>query len=162
MPIASWGPETFKVSWNQIYTFKGFSVSESLDIENQEVEGRKPNTYIKGYKLSEIPITIQLDSRFVNVRSKWGQWHTLLERKVPYNFILGSKPILNAKFLLTDVNLNNTVINHKGELIKATLELKFQEYSGRGYKKEETTKTKNKQSEKIKKEYIVNGKSIYV
>lgn len=141
MPIATFGTKVFEASSNKIYTFDGFSKSTSLDVENQELENNKPSTYIKGYALDQIgPLTLMLDSRFVDVEAEIQDWNNICLSKIPQFFIMGGKLIGQNKFLLKSVNESEAIINNLGKKIKTKLELSFEEFVRYGYKQDKATK----------------------
>ena len=58
MSLGGFGDKTFEVSMNKIYTFKDYSNEVSLETEDQDVDGSKPSTYIKGMGLEAPSITL--------------------------------------------------------------------------------------------------------
>ncbi|AUN08954.1 hypothetical protein CF081_19725 [Clostridium botulinum] len=135
MAIAVWGPMVFSVSLNKIYTFDGFSLSSSIDIEEQEREGSKPSTYIKGLNSDEISFTIPLiKQRKVNIRNEYINWINTQNKRIPYMLIINNKPVTSSKFLLTSVKLSNTLLDRKGDYFKATIEVTFKEFVRKGKK----------------------------
>ncbi|MBE1306041.1 hypothetical protein G4W71_18725 [Clostridium botulinum] len=135
MAIAVWGPMVFSVSLNKIYTFDGFSLSSSIDIEDQEREGSKPSTYIKGLNSDEISFTIPLiKQKKVNIRNEYINWINTQNKRIPYMLIINNKPVTSSKFLLTSVKLSNTLLDRKGDYFKATIEVTFKEFVRKGKK----------------------------
>jgi hypothetical protein len=51
---------------------------------------------------------------------------------IPYYFILAGKPLIPNKLLLDSVDISDTVIGPSGIFLKATLQLKFEEYVATG------------------------------
>ncbi|MBO0555665.1 hypothetical protein EXQ41_06320 [Clostridium botulinum] len=135
MAIAVWGPMVFSVSLNKIYTLNDFSLSSSIDIEEQEREGSKQSTYIKGLNLDEIGFSIPLiKQKQVNIRSEIINWLNTQNRRVPYMLIINNKPVTSSKFLLTSVKVSNALLDRKGDYLKATIEVTFKEFVRRGQK----------------------------
>lgn len=143
--IAAFANKTFRVSINSknIYTFDGFNVSGGLQTEKQEVEGKKPKTYIKGIDLQSMQFIMNLKASLgVNVRNEYGSWVAIKDAKVPHIYILGSKPFGAYKWLLTNVGLTDTVINSEGVILEGKLSLQFEEYESTGSGKSgETSKS---------------------
>jgi len=148
MAIATFGVKTFDVSKNKIYTFDNIAYSLALNVENQEVEGKKPSTYIKGIGLIPLSFDILLDARFVDVKAEIDWWDNQLLSKEPEIFTLGGKLLSNNRFLLKTVSKSNIVIGKKGAYLKAMLALEFEEYASSGAKT--TTKKKTSKKETVK------------
>lgn len=139
MAIGYWGDFEFEVSSNKIYTFDGFGRKASIDIEEQELEGQKASTYIKGEVLEDISIDINLKSLLgANVRGEIDNYRTVLYQKTPKSFVIGEKPLSQNKWLLTNVDESDVVMDNKGNYISAKIALTFKEYVRGGSKKAET------------------------
>jgi hypothetical protein len=133
MPIASFGGKEFTASTNRIYPFKDISLSGSISTESQERSGQKPATYIKGLGLEALSISIPLIAQTnLNVRDELTSWQTIRDARVPYFFIIGGKPIIKNKLLLKGVEMSEAVIEQNGRILKATLQLQFEEYAAEG------------------------------
>ncbi len=133
MVIASFSNMTFQTSGNKIYTFDGLSMGCSLETESQDVAGKKPSTYVKGAGLGKLSFNVPLKAALgLNVRNEYGKWKSLAEAGKPYPFILGGVPLGENKWLLKSANLDNTVVNSKGEILSGTLSLEFEEYVREG------------------------------
>ena len=139
MPIATFGAKTFDVSKNKIYTLDGLAFSQALNVETQEVEGKKPATYIKGINLIPLSFSIVLDARFVDVKSEIDWWNQKLTSKTPEVFTIGGKVLSQNKFLLKSVSTADVVIGKAGAFLKAKLDLSLEEFASVGYKKPETS-----------------------
>ncbi len=136
MSIASFAGKAFEASRNKIYTFDGLTASFGLITEEQDVEGKKPSTYIKGKNLESISFDVKLiQSKTVNVEKEINAWRRICNAAIPYMLFTGGKPVINNKFLLISVNLEETLYSAKGKLVKAVLKLEFKEYVRRGVKK---------------------------
>lgn len=142
MPIAVFGNKVFEITDSKIYTMEGLQYSSSLETEKQDAEGKKPSTYIKGPGLNELNFTLKLDATLgVNPRREIESWEQIKDASVAYPFILGRSP-LGSKWLLVDVNASNTVVDNIGNMLKAELQLKFDEYVRPGSAKAKKTKGK--------------------
>lgn len=129
MAIASFASKIFSVSSKKIYTFTDFSHNSDLRIEEQEVEGQKPSTYIKGSGLDDINLTVPLifqDS--INVDDEVKDWCNLKDNSIPYMLIIGTTPVGNNKFLLVKVSESETTFDNNGKRLKTKLTLQFQEF----------------------------------
>ncbi|AWK52205.1 hypothetical protein DIC82_14890 [Clostridium beijerinckii] len=154
MSLGSFSNKFFEVSQNKIYTFDEFTRDISLNVEDQEVEGSKPSTYIKGINLEPVSINVKLrQSNTIDVETEINDWKIICEAGIPYMLFLGDKPVSSNQFLLTGVSLTDNNYVSPGKLVKSTMKLTFKEYVRAGVKKEEGTssttkkaKTSNKKS----------------
>ena len=129
MAIATFDKKTFNVSSNKILTFDKLSYGESLAVEQQEVTGQKPSTYIKGVSLMTIPLTVELKSSLgVDVQAEIDDWLNMLRAQTKNYFFLGNKPVSRNKFLLTRVDVDGKTILNNSKVQSATLSIELQEY----------------------------------
>ncbi len=150
MAIATFGTKQFVVSKNKIYTIDGISFSQAINVETQEVEGRKPSSFIKGIGLIPLSFSVMLDARFVDVKAEIDWWDNKLLSLKPEVFTLGGKVISKNKFLLKSVSKSELQMGKNGLYLKAKLDLQFEEYSFSGTKK--STKSKKSKSKNKKEE----------
>lgn len=150
MSLGSFSSKGFEVSQNKIYTFDEYTRDISLNVEDQEVDGSKPSTYIKGTNLEPVSLTIKLrQSNSIDVETEINDWKSICEDGIPYMLFIGDKTVSNNKYLLTGVSLSDNNYIATGKLIKTTMKLTFKEYVRAGVKKEEgTSSTKKKASTK--------------
>lgn len=147
MSLGGFADKNFEVSQNKIYTFDEYNNEIGLDVEDQSVDGDKPSTYIKGKKLENPTINIQIrQSKNVDVQTEVNDWKKICEDGVPYMLFIGDKPVSNNKYLLTGVSLSDAQIIFSGKMIKCLLKLTFKEYVRAGVKKEEGTSSSSKKS----------------
>lgn len=125
MVTAQFGSKSFSVSKDKIYTPEGVSISESIDIEETEVSGKKPLTKVKGIKLQDVSFEVKLDNRFVDVMTELRWWKSKLLSKKSEYLIIGGYRI--GAFYLAQYDFKDIVINKDGEYIKGTLSLSFKE-----------------------------------
>lgn len=138
--IGYWGGFIFEVSSSRVYTFDGFGRKSSILVDEQELDGKKPSTYIKGEALEEISITVKLKSDLgIDVKSEIDKFKTALYNKNPQTFIIGNQPLSQNKWLLLSVNESETILDNGGNYISAILALSFKEYVRGGSKKAEKT-----------------------
>lgn len=147
MSLGSFSSKTFEVSQNKIYTFDEYSREIALNVEDQEVDGDKPSTYIKGTNLEQISLNIKLiQSSSINVETEINDWKSICEAATPYMLFIGNNPVSNNKYLLTGVSLSDNNYSIKGDQVKSTLKLTFKEYVRAGVKKEEGTSSEAKKA----------------
>lgn len=140
MPIASFKNKVFQVSGNQKYTLSGMAWSGALDMETQEKLGSKPSTYIKGDGLDSMSFEVPLRADFgMNVRAQIEEWIDIKSAAKPDIFILGSKPLGKNKWLLKSVSVSDMEIDARGNMLKATLKLEFEEYVRAGTAQSKTS-----------------------
>ena len=125
MITAQFGAKKFSVAKNKIYTPEGVSITESIDIEETEVSGKKPLTKVKGIKLQEVSFDVKLDNRFVNIETEVRWWKSKLLSKSSEYLIIGAYRI--GAFFLTQYELKDIVTNKDGKYISVTLSLSFKE-----------------------------------
>ena len=135
MSLGGFGDKTFEVSMNKIYTFKDYSNEVSLETEDQDVDGSKPSTYIKGMGLEAPSITIELrQSKNIDVETEYNNWKSICRNKKPHMLFLGNESVSTNKFLLIKVAISNVQFFSSEKMIKATLNLSFKEYVRAGVK----------------------------
>lgn len=166
MAIASFGNQIFQVSSRKIYTLNDLTLSGDLNIEDQEVEGTKPSTYIKGINLQEASFYIDLKSSFnVNVSAEIQKWCNIRDSKNPYMLIVGGKPWCRNRMLLTSISVDNIIQAPNGIIVAAKITLNFKEFVRWGKKKEDSKngkkekKRKNKNKDKSKAKGVKMNKS---
>lgn len=138
--IGSFANKVFKVSSNHLYTFDEFTMNSELKIDEQEVDGNKPSTYIKGPGLDKVSLNVSLiKQKNINVRNEIDEWKKIKDSKVPYHLIIGNRNLATYKFLLTNVDVSEIKIGIAGEYLKAKVQLQFSEYVRAGKKEESTT-----------------------
>lgn len=127
--LAAFGTKIFQVSKKKICTFQDYSRSSTLAEEDVEVLGKKPSTHIKGPGLDSVTFIIALNANLgVNVESEISSWISLKDSKKPQLLTLGNSPVSTNKFLITQIQESEVVINGKGKKIKAKLTLTLKEY----------------------------------
>lgn len=135
--VGAFGNKTFEVSQNKIYTFDGLTISESLNVEMQEVEANKPATYIKGNGEMNIGFDILLLSRFCDVDYEIDYWLLKMRSVIPEYLTIGKKAYGTNKFLLTNVSVGDVLIAADGTKTRAKITLTFSEWTKAGYKKDD-------------------------
>lgn len=129
LSIASFQGKIFSVSSTKVYSLAGLTLGSGLETEAQEKLQDKPSTYIKGESLSTMSFEIPLRSDFgINPRKQIEEWEAIKSNAHPAVFILGTRPIGKNKWLLKTVNTNDVELDGRGNILKATLKLEFEEY----------------------------------
>ncbi|AOZ91623.1 phage tail protein [Paenibacillus crassostreae] len=129
MAIASFQGKIFMVSSTKVYTLDGLEWSGSLNTESQEKLKSKPSTYIKGQALNTMSFDIPLRADMkTDVRKQIEAWEAIRDKQSPGFFVLGTKPLGKNKWLLKSVATSDTVIDNKGTIISAKINLSFEEY----------------------------------
>lgn len=147
MSLGGFAGKNFEVSSNKIYTFDEFANEISLSVEDQEVEGDKPSTYIKGMDLEKPSISLDIrQSSSVDVETEIKDWRSICYAATPYMLFIGNDPVSDHKYLLTKVSISDTVFLPNGKKIRCKLKLSFEEYVRQGVKKEEGTTSESKKS----------------
>ena len=140
MSIAVFKNKTFKVSSKGVYTLNGLTWGGEIQAEAQDKLNSKPSTYIKGNGLKnmsfEIPLKRSLNN---NVRKEIEDWEAIRDSLQSAIFMLGVKPLGANKWLLKSVNVSDTSIDNKGNLIEANLKLDFEEFVRPGSAEASTT-----------------------
>lgn len=149
MVTAQFGTKKFEVKKDKIYTPKGTSISESIELEEEEVSKKKPTTKVKGIKLQTLSFEIQVDSRFVDVDNELRWWKNKLLAKSSEFFYLGKFKV--GKFYLTQYDIKDFELNKNGDYRKATISLSFTEDGTYANKTKINFETTNKKATSVKK-----------
>lgn len=125
MVSAKFGSKQFKVESKILHTPKDISISESIELEETEVSGKKPTVKVKSIKLQTLSFKVKLDSRFVDVTAELRWWKNKLLAKSSDFFYLGSYKV--GKFFLTQYDITDFTLNKSGDYKTAELSLSFSE-----------------------------------
>lgn len=143
--IGSFANKVFKVSSNHLYTFDEFTMNGELKIDEQEVDGSKPSTYIKGSGLDKVSFNLMLiKQKSIDVRAEIKDWFKIRDDKTPHNLIIGNSNLSSYKFLLTNVDVSDVKIGAGGEFLKAKVQLQFSEYVRAGKKDDKSSESPGK------------------
>lgn len=135
MSILEFGNKIFSVSPNRIYTFDSLERSGELSIDEQEVDGQKPSTYVKGPTLDKVGFNVVLkNTDNLDIRSEIESWMDIKDAAIPYYIIIGKKIYGKNKYLLTNVSVSDQIIMASGTISRATIRLDFSEYVRKGSK----------------------------
>lgn len=125
MITAQFGSKKFEVSSSKLYTPDGVTISEELNIEEKEVNKKKPKVNIKGLKLQTVEFDVRLDARFVDVVTELRFWKDTLLSKNSQIFTLGLYTI--GMFYLSKYSVKSITINKSGVYTSAIISLSFTE-----------------------------------
>lgn len=149
MALGSFSGKVFSVSSSKIYTFDEFSRSSSLSVEEQELDGSKPSSYIKGSGLDEISFNILLIAqKTVDIETEINSWIDIKDAAKPNVLVIGDKLVGKNKFLLVGVSIQESSFDIKGKYKRAKLQLSFKEFVRYGKKEETETSDESKKSNK--------------
>lgn len=138
--IASFGEKLFQVDFEKVYTMMGVTLSVALNKQTQEVEGKKPSTWVKGPGLRKLKFAVPLKVEFgVTPRDEIDYWLTLAESGKPYPFVIGSKSLSEYNWVLEKVEATDANILSRGQISSAEIMLTFEEYVRTGSKPPSTS-----------------------
>lgn len=158
--IGSFANKVFKVSSNYLYTFDEFTMNGELKIDDQEVDGSKPSTYIKGSGLDKVSFNLMLiKQKSIDVRTEIKDWFKIKDDKTPHNLIIGNSNLSSYKFLLTNVDVSDVKIGAGGEFLKAKVQLQFSEYVRAGKKDDKSSESPGKSTSNKSKSNAGTSKS---
>ncbi|NFO15170.1 hypothetical protein FDB34_13380 [Clostridium botulinum] len=148
MSLGGFAGKLFEVSQNKIYTFDEDSNEIAVNIEEQEVDGSKPSTYIKGMALETVSFNIILrQSSSIDVETEIDDWKKICASMSACYLFLGNNTVSSYPFLLIGINFSDKKYLGSGKLVQCTMKLTFKEYVRAGVKKEEGTTTSSKKKE---------------
>ena len=138
--IAFWGPKTFEVNSNVVYTFDKITRSTSFSVEDKENGKKKPKLKNKHPDLEEMSFSIYLNARLLryNVREEIESWASLCGKA--YYFIVGNKAYGNHKWKLVSSSATEQKVNVYGDFISAKIDLNFKECPGSAKKSAKSTR----------------------
>jgi phage protein U len=158
--LAAFGQKVFQVSNKKIYTFQDYSRSSTLAEEDVEVLGKKPSTHIKGPGLDSVTFVIALNANLgVNVEQEIASWISVKDSQKPQLLTIGNSPVSTNKFLITQIQESEVVINNKGKKIKAKMTLTLKEYvrAGTPPKKEKASSQVSPSEQALIVEQLLNA-----
>lgn len=133
MSIAAFGGLVFRGGIKKGTPVSNYSAKFAIDTEKQEQQSGKPATLIKGAQLAAISFAVYLNRMLgVDLDDIIAQAQALCEAGVPYPLIIGNSPISTNRFLLTSVSVSDALLDGKGRILTAQLELSFEEFVKEG------------------------------
>lgn len=129
--LGSWGKViVFKVSSKKVLTPRDFSRKTSIQFAEHSLANKRPKLQFLNAGLDEFTFTVVLDASLgikprktmYNIRkaAKHGQSEWL---------IIGKKTVSKHKTVITDISEAYNVVYNKGEIVRATVDLSFKEYT---------------------------------
>lgn len=127
--IGYFGSEKFVVSDKKVLTFSDFQRSTAGRYQTFDRIGKKPLTEMTGPGLESISYSVALDASLgVEPRTVLDHWTTLADTGTVDVIVVGNKLVGKNKWLLKSASETWTTINGKGRVLKATMDLTFEEY----------------------------------
>lgn len=145
--IGSFGDKTFTVNSDMVYTPESESWSTEISVDEQEVDGSKPSSYIK-QTLDGVSLSIKLSWNYVYVEDEIRSWKKICDSHEPHMLFMGNNPVSENKYLLYSSKASDILRSANGTALKATLALEFKEYVRAGSKPETETKSSDNKSSK--------------
>lgn len=143
--IGSYGGVVFEVSTKKTKTFTDFERSGSARWNEHEIIGKKPKSEFVGPDLEEISFTILFKAELgINPVKELDKLRKMRDSGKVASFVLGGKPISQNYWSIQSLNESYKVVDHKGNLLEAEVEVNLKEY----YKKPKQTKKKKATSKK--------------
>lgn len=126
--MASWAGKTWEVSSKRIAALNGISASVELDTENNDDKAGSPATNTKALKLQSLNLDYDLAAVVgSDVRDEFEHWQTLLGVYAP--LYLAGRRFGPPKLQLTAVNMNDTMLDDFGRILKGKITITLTEYA---------------------------------
>lgn len=151
--IASWGSVTFKVNSEKILSFSGMKRTYSGRWASHNIVGKRPISEFQGASLDEVTIDVTLDAEFgVKPRATMKIFREAAKKGYAAYFYVGGVKVSINKYIVKSGTENWNEIWSKGEVVRATAQITFQEYvessGGKKKKAKKTAKTSKKSKSK--------------
>lgn len=128
--MAQWGTIVFSVTSEKVFSFKGMKRSYSGRWTTHNIIGGCPMAEFQGAGLDEISMEVILDAEMgVRPRAVLDEFRKAARNGLVAHFYIGGKRISSNRFRLVSGTENWDEIWNRGELIRATAQLTFQEYA---------------------------------
>lgn len=119
----------FRVDDDKVLTFKNMKREIAGNWGSTDRIGKKPLPYFQGPTLQTITLEIVLDAVLgVKPRKVIKRIETMIEQGQAENLVIGREKIGSHKWVITKSSEAWDIVMQKGELLKATVSLTFQEY----------------------------------
>jgi len=127
--IGSFGNIIFVVSREKAHTFKDLSRSEGGRWSKHDIHLKKPKLEFLGPDTSKLSFKMELRANMGIDPRKETDKLIRMQRNGEYGlFILGGKRIGVGYFALTNVQLDHDVVDNKGNVLAATVNVTLEEY----------------------------------
>ena len=127
--VGYFGSERFVVSDTKVLTFSNFQRSTAGRYQTFDRIGKKPLTEMTGPGLESVTYSVSLDATLgVEPRVVLDHWTTLAGAGTVDIIVIGNKLVGKNKWLLKSVSESWSTIDGNGRVLKATMDLTFEEY----------------------------------
>ena len=124
MKQAEWNDITWGSSNNQMVNISSFSISQSLNTEEQEAKDGQNKTTIKSLNSEEL--TVNYKTGFSVGTDPRGELDMLKECiGMQDEFILAGEPLSETQFELDEISLSNVVLSDTGQILAGEISMKF-------------------------------------
>lgn len=129
--IGNFGKEiVFEVNANKILTPNGIKRTVGGRWENHNVVGEKPKMEFIGADTDETTMTVVLSAEHgVRPRATMEKLERAVEKGTVEYLVIGGKVVGKNKMFLKSISEEWDCVWSKGEVVKATMELVFEEYT---------------------------------
>ncbi len=129
--IGNFGKEiVFETNANKILTPKGIKRTVNGRWENHNIIGKKPKMEFTGAEADETTMTVVLSAEHgVRPRATIEKLENAIEKGTVDYLVIGGKIVGKNKVYLKSISEEWDSVWNKGELVKATVELTFGEYT---------------------------------
>jgi hypothetical protein len=165
MNQAEWNNITWGTSGKQMAHLKSFKISQKLKTEEQENETTGNKTIVKS--LEPEVLNISYSTSFAVGVDPRGEFEMLKKCAGMQDlFILGGKKVSKTNFSLDEIQLSNTVLDNKGQILTGELTLNFNTNTnssskgGKGTTNTKTTKAKKSGSLTLTPEDYAKAKAL--
>lgn len=127
--IAKWGDITFRVSSEQVFSFRKMKRSYSARWATHNIPGKRPKMEFQGANMDEMSIEVILDAELgVKPRAAMKKFRAAAKKGKVHYFYVGGKKVVARKMYISAGTENWNEIWNGGELVRATATLTFNEY----------------------------------
>lgn len=127
--VGSLGGIVFNTSSRRILTFDNYSRKGTVKMATHEVIGQKSNLEYTGLEPEEITFEIKLPAQFHSrPEAVIEKLRRMKDEGQVVSFILGSKPVSQNKWVITDIGESVIHWGPKGKILYATVNITLKEY----------------------------------
>lgn len=133
--VISFAGKALGIDSKKIQMPEGVSFEAGLDKETQDSNSTKPLTWRKGTKLETVSFEVKLAAENgVIPRMEFEEWREIMNKAEPQQLIIGGRPYITNKMLLSEVTASEIEQMGDGKIMKLILKLSFEEYVQEGKK----------------------------
>lgn len=127
--VGSLGSVKFNVSSNRVFTFDGYKRSGAAKVAEHEVIAGKTNLEFTGLDAQQISFDVQLLAHMgISPERQYDKLCKMRDSGEVVNFMLGSKPVSQNKWLVVSVDQQVDHWKSRGKISVATVSLTLREY----------------------------------